>query len=291
MNISDVFNSYVSSVEASRATSTVDTYKYKLNTAKKNLEYEDTEKVTKEVAQAFIDNLSEKYATKTVRGIYDVVNAAFRFAVSNGSIKGNPFEGCHVNPVEYHVPVILSEEQAEELLKAANYNQSLYIPILIAILTGLRRSQVLALTWGDIDFSNATIKVDKNLLSAKYHVFTEGKEHQKRTIEMPDRLSKALLNLKNYRRSIGVDVGANDFICLTTSHGVLEPTYFDKLFRTFVKSCPGIPSNLRFHDLRWGYIKNQVLNNVDPMTIADSVGHKSCVFTMDYYYRYRKDAA
>lgn len=155
MNISDVFNLYVSSVEASRATSTVDTYKYKLNTAKKNLEYEDTEKVTKEVAQAFIDNLSEKYATKTVRGIYDVVNAAFRFAASNGSIKSNPFEDCHVNPVEYHVPVILSEEQAEELLKAANYNQSLYIPILIAILTGLRRSQVLALTWGDIDFSNA----------------------------------------------------------------------------------------------------------------------------------------
>ena len=100
-----------------------------------------------------------------------------------------------------------------------------------------------------------------------------------------------IFNSYKCRSSIGVNVCANDFICLTESHGVLEPTYFDKLFRKFVKSCPDIPSELRFHDLRWGYIRSQVLNNIDPMTIADNVGHKSCVFTMDYYYRYRNKTA
>ena len=291
MNISDIFDLYISSVEAKCATSTYDTYKYRLNTARKKLKYDDSDEMTYVTAQEFLDSLSESYSNKTLRGIYDVVNAAFKFAVSNGYIKENPFETCQINQVVRHNPIILSSEQVETLVMNASKNHSLYIPILIAIETGLRRSEVLALTWKNVDFSNSTIEVSKNLINAKKHIFTDWKEHQKRSIPMSDCLSETLLNLRNYRRNKGIGVGADDFICLTSTYSVLEPTYFNKIFRNMVNSCKELPYGLRFHDLRWTYINKEVMKGTDPMSIADKVGHKSCVFTMDYYYRYHRKVA
>ena len=290
MKIIQIFENYINLIKTKRVETTVDTYIYKLNMVKKYLKYTDSECVTKEVAQKFIDTLAEQYSTKTVRGLYDVVNAAFRLAYSDGLIKENPFEDCFVNQVIPHEPVILSSEQVDNLLEAANCNYALYIPILIGIQTGLRRSQILGLVWGDISFSDSTISVSKNVIHSKSHRFTEGKEHQKRVIMMSDKLATVLLNLKNYRRSLGIDTGANDFICLTSTYNVMEPTYFNKLFRKFVNNLEGIPHELRFHDLRWNYIRNEVLANKDPKMIANNVGHKSCVFTMDYYCRYKHTA-
>lgn len=291
MKISEVFDMYINSIITNCAKSTVYTYKCKFSTVSKYLDMnKEIEDITSTEAQGIIDIISEQYATKTVRSIYDLVNAMSNLAVSEGVIKVNPFEKCLVSQVVRYEPVILSLEQADALLKATNVNHSLYVPILIAVETGLRRSQILALTWGDINFSNGTIEVSKNLLSAKKHIFTEGKEHQKRNVIMSDRLSEALLNIKNYRRSIGIAVGASDYVCLTASHLAMEPTYFNRLFRQLVLKCSEVPDNLRFHDLRWSYINNEVIKGTDPMTIADKVGHKSCVFTMDYYYRNKKVA-
>lgn len=290
MDTLTVFDTYINDVKSNCTVSTVETYKNKFNTAMKYLGNIDAEEITVVFAQEFIDKLSKNYSTKTTRAIYDVVNAAFRLAVSKGSVHENPFEACVVNQVVRYEPVILSLEQTDTLLKTTNVNHSLYVPILIAIETGLRRSQVLALTWGDVNFSNSTIEVSKNILSAKKHIFTEGKEHQKRNVIMSDRLSETLLNIKNYRRSIGVAVGTGDYVCLTASHLAMEPTYFNRLFRQLVLKCSEVPDNLRFHDLRWSYINNEVIKGTDPMTIADKVGHKSCVFTMDYYYRNKKAA-
>ena len=291
MKISKLLDNYLVEVQSSCSKSTVVTYKHKFSTASKYLDIDkDADDISSIDAQKIVDELSENYATKTVRGIYDVINAAFRLAVSKGTVKKNPFETCLVNQVIRHKPIILEIEQEEALLKATNYNHSLYVPILIAIETGLRRSQILALTWGDIDFANSTIEVSKNLLSAKNHIFTEGKEHQIRSVMMSDRLSEALLNIRNYRRSIRNGVEAEDYVCLTSSYLSMEPTYFSRLFRTLVTRCNEVPNNLRFHDLRWSFINKEVKRGTDPMTIADKVGHKSCVFTMDYYYRNKRVA-
>ena len=290
MNIEELFNNYLDSIQGKCSDSTVDTYKNRYSTAKKFL-LSEADTITNGEAQELIDRLNEQYATKTVHGIYDVINAVYKKGVKEGYINKNPFESVKVSDVQRHVPIILSVEQTEALLKACEDNISLYLPVLIAIETGLRRSQVLALLWGDIDFKNSKMSVSRNLISAKKHLFTPGKEHQKRTIAMTPRLSGTLLGVKNQRRDNGINVGDDEPVCLTSSSTFMEPTYFDKLFRKLVVGCEAVSDKLRFHDLRWTFINEQVRQGTDPMSIADLVGHKSCVFTMDYYYRFHHKAA
>jgi len=289
MTISEVFNNYINHIAGTCTQTTVSTYKTKLNSMYKMLGEMDCSDITPKKAQKLFDALSDKYKSKTIRGLFDIVNAAFRLAVSQDLINDNPFQCVNICKVVRHEATVLDSDAISGFVASSSSNPSLYLPILIASETGLRRSQVLALTWNDIDFSGATISVTKNVVSSKKRIFTEGKEHQKRDVLMSSYLSEVLLGVKNYRRSIGVGVEADDYICLTATNKPMEPTYFNRLFREFVNKSD-MPNDMRFHDLRWSFIRCEVDKGTDPMTIANKVGHKSCVFTMDYYYRYHNKA-
>jgi len=290
MTTSEVFKHYLNHIKDTCTDTTATTYKHKLNTVLKLLGDVDCNVITTVQAQELFDSLGDKYKSKTIRGLYDVTNAAFRYAEAEGLVKRNPFLHVNVGKVICHNATVLDSNAVSDFVASASNNPSLYLPILIATETGLRRSQVLALTWNDIDFSGAKISVTKNVVSSKKRIFTEGKEHQKRDVQMSSYLSEVLLGVKNYRRSIGVGVEADDYICLTSTNKPMEPTYFNRLFREFVNKSD-MPDGMRFHDLRWSFIRCEVDKGTDPMTIANKVGHKSCVFTMDYYYRFHNKVA
>ena len=290
MELTKIFDSYISSINETRSPTTVSTYRCKLNTVAKSFQNMQVEDLTAKVAQMQFDNLSSMYSSKSIHGFLDVSKAAFSYAIKTGLANCNPFSEVCVGKIINHEPVILSMEETEMVLNAVSNDSALFLPILIAIETGLRRSQVLALTWADIDFSKGEIIVNKNVISSKNHVYTAGKERAVRSIQMSSRLASSLMLVMNSRRDNHVAVTATDYICLTKNLKTMEPTYFDKLFRAFIKEHQEIPQNLRFHDIRWSFINHEVLKGKDPMEIARAVGHKSCVFTMDYYYRYRQAA-
>lgn len=80
-------------------TTTVTTYKHKLNTALRLFGETSCDDITTSKAQVFFDGLGNKYKSKTIRGLYDTVNAAFRLAVSQGLINSNPFQNVSVGKV------------------------------------------------------------------------------------------------------------------------------------------------------------------------------------------------
>ena len=285
MELTELFDLYVSSINGTRSPTTVSTYRCKLNTVAKSFQGMQVEDLTAEAAQEQFSNLSSLYSSKSIHGLLDVSKAAFGYAIKTGLVAHNPFSEVCVGRIVNHEPVILSMEETEMVLNAVSNDSTLFLPILIATETGLRRSQVLALTWGDIDFSKGEITVEKNVVSSKNRVFTAGKERATRNINMSSKLASTLMLVMNTRRDNHVAVSDTDYICLTKSLKAMEPTYFNKLFRAFVKEHKEIPQNLRFHDIRWSFINHEVLKGKTPMEIADAVGHRSCVFLMDYYYR------
>lgn len=288
MKLTELFESYVLSIQDIRSPTTVSTYRSKLNTVAKIFQNMQIEEITSKVAQEQFNSISSEYSSKSIHGFLDVIKAAFGYAIKAGLVNHNPFSEVCVGKVINHEPVILSMEETEMMLNAVSNDGVLFLPILIAVETGLRRSQVLALTWGDIDFSKGEITVAKNVISSKNHVYTAGKERAVRSIQMSFRLASTLMLVMNSRRDNHISITAADYICLTKSLKAMEPTYFDKLFRAFIKKHPAIPQDLRFHDIRWSFINHEVLRGKDAMEIARAVGHHSCVFTMDYYYRYKQ---
>jgi integrase len=80
----------------------------------------------------------------------------------------------------------LSGEQTEQLLEAARSTGTLCVPISLAVATGARRGEILAIRWRNVDFDKAQITIDEVFEQLKGVVRTKlPKEEKTRTVAIP----------------------------------------------------------------------------------------------------------
>lgn len=106
------------------------------------------------------------YSTKTIRDVYNILNAMFKYAVHNRIITFNPCEGVDIPKTKTKpIRVLTVEEQKEVLAKAkGRIHENL---IQVALGTGMRGGELLGLTWDDVDFKKREIKIDRTLVYIK----------------------------------------------------------------------------------------------------------------------------
>lgn len=286
MRIDVFFDAYVEGVRNARTLSTAETYKHRLNAVKKYLPVDDVEEITPKTVQEMVEGMRSHYSPKTIHASYDVLKAVMEQAKDTGIIIRNPCRGVKLPEIINHTPVLMSVEDLDQLCKLASMHPDLYLPILIATETGLRRSQIIALLWCDVNFNDSTLRVSKNVINSKSGVYTSGKERKTREIVISNDLLEILTTTRIRRKNAGIPAGDENQVCLTKLGKPMEARYFNNLFRKFVNENKGIDSNLRFHDIRWSFINNELAAGKNPKIVADKVGHSSAVFTLDYYCRY-----
>jgi integrase len=103
---------------------------------------------------------------KSVKNIRSVISSAMEYAVKERYIQTNPVSES-VMPVfpdklETDVPEYNADEVKALLKYAKDSNSHIYVFLLLALFTGLRKGELLALTWDDIDFNNNTLRVNKS---------------------------------------------------------------------------------------------------------------------------------
>ena len=284
MKIDNYFDIYINNIRATRTITTVETYRCRLDSWKRALQSSNMEDISSDEVQNCIEKMNRKYAAKTVQSNVDIFKAVCKMAYEDGIIAKNPCTDLKVPLVERHKPVLLDKDQLKLLYD--NAPQDLKVPIAIAIDTGIRRGQILALSWKDIDFETHTILVNKNVVSSKNHIFTNGKEKVGRTVIVSKKLIELLFSMKNQREDFGKPITNTDYVCLTAKGKPFEGNYFSKRFRKFISSDNNFSNQLRFHDIRWSYINNRIADGADPRTVANEVGHSSALYTLDYYCKF-----
>lgn len=262
MTLRELFTMYILSLEGVCAPVTIDTYKFKLATVTKIFGNMLVEHINVSVAQEHFNKLSESYAKKSVVDFLVITKAAFKYAVKTGKIKNNPFEEVWVDKDISYIPLKLDSKDTEVILDTFSYNTVLFLPVLIAMETGLKRSEVLALKWGNVDFARGEIIIVKNVISSKNYHYSENRKGVVIRITISSKLSSVLMMVMNYRRDNNISVTESDYVCLTKSLKLMEATYLDKLFRRFVKLHPEIPQNLKFNDLRCSLMNKSVNGQV-----------------------------
>lgn len=226
------------------------------------------------------------------------LSTALKAAVRMQLLFRNPCELVESPKPEREEMVILEEDQVGTLLGIVK-GTSLYLPVLLAVTTGLRRGEICGLRWKDIDFTKKTLSVRQAVEDTKSGIALKAPKTKasRRTIPMPDMLVEELRRFHtDHKAKVRFKQGAYkdlDLVCAKEDGGIMDPgwriTYpFGWLWtgRREKSSKPAADARLpkcRFHDLRHTHASMLIKQGVHMKVISERLGHGSIGITMDTY--------
>lgn len=181
---------------------------------------------------------------------------------------------------------VLTQEQVNILLEDIK-DTPLFIPVLLAVTCGMRRGEILALKWANIDFDKKTIYISNSLIETDGEIIMQDPktETSRRTIYMPDVVIKALKEHKKKQAQNKLMLGQNynddDFVCCWDNGQPFRPDFITHAFTKVLKKL-NLP-HVRFHDLRHTHVTLLLQQDVHPKIVQERLGHSSISMTLDTY--------
>ena len=137
---------------------------------------------------------------KTVKNIRGVLSSAYEYAIENSYIKDNPVLKSRMpsfaHSIKSDVPEYSAEQVRKLLLFAKENDSHIYIFLLLALYTGLRKGELLALTWDDVDYDKKLLRVNKSRTGSRKDITTQittpKTESSNRKIPLNDTVLEAL---------------------------------------------------------------------------------------------------
>jgi integrase len=220
-----------------------------------------------------------------VRHTLTVLSMMLREAVDDNLISANPADRVRPPRAIHAELAVLTPMETAELLRTAQ-GSSLHLPILIAAMTGLRRSEVVGLRWQDVDLENRRLTVNNVVVSTQKGLINKGPKSKasRRTIDLPQVVVAEMLALRaNLDASGSTERQVRTArVCQTSWGNEWNPDRLSMQFHTLVVSTPSLPK-IRFHDLRHTHAAQLIALNVHVKAISSRLGHASIGITMDIY--------
>ncbi len=230
----------------------------------------------KDIARFLRILTSQGFAQKTVANQRIVISGIFNHGIIEGDVQYNPCTAVTVPkglPKEQRPAASLSDEQ-----KIKSTGNPWLFPQ-IAIYSGLRKGEILALEWKDIDFDEDIIHVTKSVAheGVTPYIKTPKTEAGKRLVPLLLPLKEKLLKAK---KDSGYVISNNGTTPLTKKE-------FETLYKHY-KHDVGITATA--HQLRHSFATVAIENGVDIKSVSEILGHKQISTTLDIYTDFRKVA-
>ena len=233
------------------------------------------------------DRLDYGLAPATVQKLHAVLHKALKAAVSDGLIPRNAAADLKLPRIIREEIDPLNQEEARRLLvaSAGDRLEALYI---LALNTGMRQGELLALKWDDVDFERGVLRVRRTLtLTGKTYVLGEPKtKKSRRTIRLTAGAIEVLRahlsrQLKEMER-VGSLYQPGGLVFATTMGTLINPSNLrNRSFKPLLKRTGLRP--IRFHDLRHTCATLLLLKDVNPKVVSEMLGHASVSITLDIY--------
>ncbi|MEZ5072535.1 MAG: tyrosine-type recombinase/integrase [Bacteroidales bacterium] len=216
--------------------------------------------------------MDETYASRSVHRKLTSLRSYCQFLIREGDLESNPVDKVLKPRQSKRVPEFVEEKRMEDLLSRyefgddfAGVRNRLILDLLYQ--TGMRRSELIGLSLGDLDLPGATVRV-------------RGKRNKERLIPIHTSLIRAVESYLALRT--GVDGAAEEMVLLLTSKG--RPVY-DKLVYRVVTSYLGLVTTLDKkspHVLRHTFATHMLNNGADLNAIKELLGHANLSATQVY---------
>lgn len=242
-------------------------------------------KIAKEICKRDFENLvlnlkQKGLSNKTINDIVSLVISIMNYGVDIGYLKTNPVPKFKTLPRIKPDLTFLDEIQQKVFLEQAKDCPEMYYAFFYtALKTGMRRGELLALEWSDIDFKNAKIWINKQIYRGITQTTKTGKE---RYVDMPESLIKVL---KEHKQQ-GV---LSKYVFHTNGKPLHPYNMEDTYFRPLLKRCNKVLSEenqiqkLRFHDLRHSFATYLLSRGVPVKYVQERLGHSTARMTLDTY--------
>jgi integrase len=226
-------------------------------------------------------------SASTVNHALIVIKAAMRWAVRKRLIPTNPCEA--VEPLKVNAKEITPPDAVgiAALLEAAK-GTDLYVPIIVAVGTGLRRGEVLGLTRGDVDLDVGRLVVRRSLDDSNGTVAPKPPKtkNSARSVPLPgfvvDALMQQLSGQTARLQAKGIEPKSDTPLFDDGEGGWMNPNRLSKRFYALVRSAK-LPKTLHFHGLRHAYATLLLACGTDLKTVSAALGHHSVKLTGDTY--------
>lgn len=224
----------------------------------------------------------------TRRYFHVILRSALARAVEQQVLTRNPADVFRnrLPKVERKEMVTLNVEESERYLEHIKDTRS-YWAVMLALATGMRRGEILALRWKNVDLGRGVVGVVQSLEQTKAGLrFKDTKNSRNRSITLPKFAIEELRRLKREQAEelllLGVRQTSDTLVCCRADGEPLQPRSVTQQFtvlRARVKDLPRI----RFHDTRHSHATQLLADGVHPKVAQERLGHSTITTTMDLY--------
>ncbi len=222
-----------------------------------------------------------------VRYVHSILHKSLNDAIRRGFAAYNATQGAILPRLDFKEMVFLDADEVLRFLITAQ-ESPYYALYTLAIKTGMRKGELLALRWTDINWKSGTLRVQRQIQRIKGQglIFRPPKTRAgRRTILLGERTLETLrkqLEQCDLLRSLAGDYWEEHNLIFPSSVGTpLSGSNLSKDFKAQLEKA-GI-KKIRFHDLRHTAASLMLNNSVPVIVVSKILGHSKTSTTLDIY--------
>ena len=225
-------------------------------------------------------NNSATHGTSTsnrmVRACHALCRACLEKAVAESLITKNPSVDCKLPPKKDREMQILSPSEIWRFLARAK-EEGYYELFLLELSTGMRRGEILGLKWSDLNLTNGTLRITRQVVEAGKQIVVQPPKTKRsiRTIILPAYMIEILTEMKRRKTCEWI------FPSPIKDGEPRNPSAVYHRFKIILERAGC--KNIRFHDLRHTFATMALENGMDVKTLSDMIGHVSAETTLNIY--------
>ena len=221
----------------------------KLTTIQIQRLYNNLQKSGRVQRKNFPELKDKSLSPRVVRGVHTLLHNCLEQAVAEHLLLTNPAQGCKLPQLEKKEMKILPQEKIGMYLTEAE-RRGLLAAFYLELTTGLRRGELLALQWTDLDVESKTLSITKqvNRINGELVVSPPKTRNSVRTLALPQQAVDLLIaEHKKHPR--------NPYLFPSPKTGTMyDPDAFRRTHDKILKAIGA--EHIRFHDLRHPYVKH-----------------------------------